>query len=120
MDRNTLGRSPVKKQSELSIFVSYFPGQGTRCRMLQAGEQARRSGTDTVIGALSTAHGWKPQRPPPVLRRCSGRKMQKNGRTVDELDLDACLKRRPELILIDELSHLNAEEARHMRALPGC
>lgn len=115
MDRNTLGRSPVKKQGRLSIFVSYFPGAGTRCRMLQAGEQARRSGTDTVIGALS--HGPWPETAAAAARfeTLLGKKMQKNGRTVEELDLDACLKRRPELILIDELSHLNAEEARHMR-----
>ena len=31
------------------------------------------------------------------------------------MDLDACLKRHPDLILIDDLSHLNADEARHMR-----
>ena len=53
MDRNTLGQSAAKKHGKLSIFASYFPGAGKHCRMLQAGEQAQRSGTDVVIGTLS-------------------------------------------------------------------
>ena len=53
MDRNTLGQSAAKKHGKLSIFSSYFPGAGKHCRMLQAGEQAQRSGTDVVIGTLS-------------------------------------------------------------------
>ena len=41
--------------------------------------------------------------------------MSRNDCMEEELDLDACLKRHPDLILIDDLSHLNADEARHMR-----
>ena len=115
MDRNTLGQSAAKKHGKLSIFSSYFPGAGKHCRMLQAGEQAQRSGTDVVIGTLSCSLWPETGTAASRFETLPGKKMQKDGRTVEELDLDACLKRHPDLILIDELSHLNAEEARHMR-----
>ena len=115
MDRNTLGQSAAKKHGKLSIFASYFPGAGKHCRMLQAGEQAQRSGTDVVIGTLSCSLWPETGTAASRFETLPGKKMQKDGRTVEELDLDACLKRHPDLILIDELSHLNAEEARHMR-----
>ena len=115
MDRNTLGQSAAKKHGKLSIFSSYFPGAGKHCRMLQAGEQAQRSGTDVVIGTLSCSLWPESGTAASRFETLPSKKMQKDGRTVEELDLDACLKRHPDLILIDELSHLNAEEARHMR-----
>lgn len=115
MDRNTLGQSAAKKHGKLSIFASYFPGAGKHCRMLQAGEQAQRSGTDVVIGTLSCSLWPETGTAASRFETLPVKKMQKDGRTVEELDLDACLKRHPDLILIDELSHLNAEEARHMR-----
>ncbi len=37
------------------------------------------------------------------------------GQRSDEIDLGACLKRLPQLILIDELSHLNADDSRHAK-----
>src|SRR5699024_940974 len=40
---------------------------------------------------------------------------QPNGKSDDGMNLDACLKRRPQLILIDELSHRNADNSRHRK-----
>lgn len=36
---------------------------------------------------------------------------------IYEIDLDACLKRRPQILLIDDLSHVNAEGSRHKTAI---
>ena len=38
-----------------------------------------------------------------------------DGRTDYEMDLDACLKRLPDLILVDDLSHLNMDDSHHMK-----
>ena len=41
--------------------------------------------------------------------------VQEDGQTIAEIDIEACLIRRPTLILIDTLSHLNVEGARHRK-----
>ena len=41
--------------------------------------------------------------------------MQQEGYTGYEIDLDACLSRRPQLIVIDDLSHHNSHDARHRK-----
>ncbi|MDT9702729.1 sensor histidine kinase KdpD, partial [Streptomyces sp. P17] len=41
------------------------------------------------------------------------RRMEYKGRVVEEMDLDAVLARRPQLVLVDELAHTNGPESRH-------
>ncbi len=41
------------------------------------------------------------------------RRVEYKGRTLDEMDLDAILARRPKLVLVDELAHTNAPGVRH-------
>ena len=41
------------------------------------------------------------------------RRVDYKGRVLDEMDLDAILKRRPKLVLVDELAHTNAPGSRH-------
>src|ERR1700723_3345024 len=36
-----------------------------------------------------------------------------HGRTIEEFDLDGALKRKPKLIIVDELAHSNAPDCRH-------
>ena len=50
-----------------------------------------------------------------ALRRCRSKAFSEAGKTVYELDVDACLKRGPRLLLIDELSHENAGGSRHRK-----
>ena len=104
-----------KKQGTLSIFVSYFSGTGKRYRMLQEAKRMQQEGADVVIGALSCDSWTETGAIANQFERLPCKQMPRNGRMEEELDLDACLKRRPDLILIDDLSHLNADEARHMR-----
>ena len=115
MDLSPSKQTAEKKQGNLSIFASYFPGAGKRYRMLKAAEQARREGADVVIGALSHDLWPATENIADQFETLPGKQMPRNGQTVEELDLDACLARHPDLILIDELSHLNGENARHMR-----
>ena len=105
----------AKKQGKLTIFASYFSGAGKSCAMLKAAQEAKAAGIDVVIG-LSPSEQWPETE---VLAAgfehvpCST--TQPNGQSDDDMSLDACLKRRPQLILIDELSHRNADNSRHRK-----
>jgi two-component system sensor histidine kinase KdpD len=88
-------------------------GVGKTYRMLQEGRSAHAEGRDVVIGYLephdrpdtvSLADGIEQV---PHLRAGYG------GLALEEMDVDAVLRRAPELALIDELAHTNLPEARN-------
>src|SRR5262252_160200 len=88
-------------------------GVGKTYRMLQEGRQAQEEGRDVVIGYL------EPHDRPETAALADGLEVVPRLRTqhgaleLDELDVDAVIRRAPELALIDELAHTNAPEMRN-------
>ena len=97
----------------LKIFLGAAPGVGKTYEMLSEGAARRKSGTDVVIGIVET-HGRSETealtRGQEIVPR---RMMSHEGRSLDEMDIDAILARRPEIVLVDELAHTNAPGSRH-------
>ena len=105
----------AEKQGKLTIFASYFSGAGKSFAMLKAAEKARAAGVDVVIG-LSPSEPWPDtQAFAAGFERVSGERAQADGPSDDDRNLDACLKRRPQLVLVDDLSHRNADNSRHRK-----
>ena len=104
-----------KRQGKLTIFASYFSGAGKSWAMLKAAQEAKDAGVDVVIG-LSPREQWPDTE---ALAQGFERVLcgpdQPDGQSDDDRNLDACLARRPQLVLIDELSHKNAENSRHKK-----
>lgn len=106
---------PEKKRGRLTIFASYYSGAGKSYSMLEAAESARRAGTDVAVGLLS-CDSWPQTRAlADTFEALPCKTVTRDGQTDREIDLDACLKRRPQLILIDDLSHWNANDSRHRK-----
>ncbi len=104
-ERETRGR--------LKIFLGAAPGVGKTYEMLQDGRARRDGGTDVVIGVVET-HGR--QETAALLdgfEIVPRLKLDYKGRDLDEMDLDAIIARRPQLVLVDELAHTNVEGSRH-------
>lgn len=115
MTTDHLTGDAARKQGKLTIFASYFPGAGKSYAMLEAAKKAKVGGADVVIG-LSPSEQWSETKElAELFEKVPCKAVLQNGRTDDEIDLDACLKRRPQLILIDELSHRNIGDARHRK-----
>ncbi|TIU11809.1 MAG: two-component sensor histidine kinase, partial [Mesorhizobium sp.] len=100
-------------RGRLRIFLGAAPGVGKTYEMLLAGRARRADGIDVAIGVVET-HGRKETQALvegyEVIPR---REVEYRGRVLDEMDIDAILKRRPELVLIDELAHTNGPGSRH-------
>src|SRR5262249_25057009 len=103
------------RRGKLMIFFGYAAGVGKTYAMLQAARQERAEGVDVVVGYVEP-HG-RPQTSallegleviPPLL-------LPYRGVNLRELDLDAVVKRKPRLALVDELAHTNAEGCRHAK-----
>ena len=95
------------------ILLGAAAGVGKTYRMLQEGRQAQAEGRDVVIGYL------EPHDRPETAALADGLELVPKLRTrrgeleLDEMDLDAVIRRTPELALVDELAHTNAPGARH-------
>jgi two-component system sensor histidine kinase KdpD len=101
------------KRGRLRVLLGAAPGVGKTFEMLEEGRRLRGDGRDVVIGVVET-HG----RPataaqadglPVVPRRVT----LVDGAEVSELDVDAVLRRDPDVALIDELAHTNAPGSRN-------
>jgi two-component system, OmpR family, sensor histidine kinase KdpD len=98
---------------KLRVFVGAAPGVGKTYEMLQTARARRKDGYDIVVGIVET-HGRKETEALlEGLEIIPRRRIEYNGRWLEEMDLDAILVRRPQIVLVDELAHTNAPGSRH-------
>jgi two-component system sensor histidine kinase KdpD len=124
-ERRDLGRRPspeallekAKKEESragrLKIFLGAAPGVGKTYEMLQEARARLKEGKDVVVGVVET-HG-RPETEVllegfEVIPR---KRLEYRDRLLEEMDLDAILARRPQLVLVDELAHTNVAGSRH-------
>ena len=116
MDTPTLSDPfTAKTPGKLTIFASYFPGTGKSHAMLEAARIAKQEGLDVVVGLLSCDRWPSVGKLAEGLEAVRCKTVTQEGRIESELDLDACIKRLPQLIVIDDLSHTNLGESRHRK-----
>src|SRR5271167_4037351 len=108
-----LAEAKRQGRGRLKVYLGMAPGVGKTFEMLTAGKRRRDEGVDVVVGVVET-HGRKdtevlldglevlPRNP-----------IEYRGRHLLEFDLDAALKRKPKLLLVDEFAHSNVHGSRH-------
>ena len=103
------------RRGHLKIFFGYAAGVGKTYTMLQAAHAAKNRGVDVVVGYV------EPHARPETSALLSGleivptKKVSYNGIVLNEFDLDATILRAPQLVLVDEFAHTNAEGCRHAK-----
>jgi two-component system sensor histidine kinase KdpD len=95
------------------IFLGGAPGVGKTYAMLQAARTKLREGVDVVVGVVETHGRDETQSLLDGLEIIPRHEVDYKGHKLGEMDLDAILKRRPGLVLVDELAHTNAPGSRH-------
>lgn len=99
----------------LKIFLGAAPGVGKTFEMLSEAKAAKLAGRDVVVGVVETHGRAETEALLEGLEVLPRRPVAKGGRAFDEMDLDALIVRKPELALVDELAHTNAEGSRHAK-----
>jgi len=106
-------RREERRVGKLRIFVGAAPGVGKTYEMLLQAQARRKDGYDVVIGVVET-HGRKETEALlSGLEVIPRHHVEYKGQTLAEMDLDAIIARRPQIVLVDELAHTNAEGSRH-------
>lgn len=105
----------ASNRGQLKIFLGYCAGVGKTYKMLQEGMVAKRNGINVVIGIVETHGRVETEALVRELEAIPRKSIQYSGITVDEMDLDTLLERRPQLVLVDELAHTNIPGSRHTK-----
>lgn len=103
------------KRGKLKIFFGYVAGVGKTYAMLEAAHEALRAGVDVVAGYIEPHQRIETSKLIEGLEVLPTLEIEHNGITINEFDLDGALKRKPALILVDELAHTNDEQCRHLK-----
>ena len=112
--RRVVAAEAREKRGKLTVFFGAAPGVGKTYAMLEvARAEMEREKRDVVLGIVETHGRYETGAQLLGLELLPRRKLHYRGVDVEELDLDAALKRRPQLLLVDELAHTNAEGSRH-------
>ena len=102
-------RQENSNKGHLKIFFGYAAGVGKTYAMLEAAHMEKQQGIDVVVGYI------EPHARPKTAALLNGlevlptREVLYNGMIRNEFDIDMALKRKPQIILVDELAHTNAE-----------
>ncbi len=102
-------------RGHLHIFFGYAAGVGKTYAMLKDAHRTMQNGFDTVVGYV------EPHTRPDTsalldgLERLPAKPVLNGTITLQEFDIDAALKRKPQLIIVDELAHTNAPGLRHSK-----
>ncbi len=106
---------PAQRPGRLRIYFGANAGVGKTWSMLSAAQRERRAGGDVVIGVVETHGRAETAALLDGLQVLPLREVPYRGHVLRELDIDAALERRPQVLLVDELAHSNAPGSRHAK-----
>lgn len=104
-----------EKRGKLKIYLGMCAGVGKTFSMLQDASMAYGRKTDVVIGYVETHKRSDTEFLLFHLPQIERKKIEYKGFTLEEMDIDEILKRKPKLVVVDELAHTNAPGSRHKK-----
>lgn len=103
------------QRGKLKVYLGYGPGVGKTWQMLQEGHRLRDEGIDVVVGLVESHGREETARLVEGLEVVPRRQIQYRGIVIDEMDLDALMARKPQIVLVDELAHTNAPDSKNAK-----
>ncbi len=104
-----------RKSGKLRVFLGMCAGAGKTYSMLKAAHMAKSEGTDVVVGYIETHGRIETEQLVAGLEVIPRKKRSYRNVLLEEMDLDAILARKPQVVLVDELAHSNVPESRHVK-----
>jgi two-component system sensor histidine kinase KdpD len=108
-------KPPEKTKGTLKLFLGYAPGVGKTYSMLSEAIRRHGRGEDVIVGVVET-HGRKGiAELAPQIETVPRKKIDYKGTVFEEMDIDGILRRRPQVVLVDELAHTNIPGSKHRK-----
>jgi two-component system sensor histidine kinase KdpD len=104
-----------QQRGRLKVYLGFAAGVGKTCEMLQEAQRLKHQGVDVVIGIIETHGRAETAAQIGDLEQVPRRRLEYSGVVLEEMDLDAILRRHPTVVLVDELAHTNAPGSRNAK-----
>src|ERR1700723_3129214 len=104
-----------QKRGRFKVFLGYAPGVGKTFSMLSEAVRRKSRGEDVVIGIVETHGRARTAELSSQMEAVPRKKIEYKGTMFEEMDVDAILARKPEVVLVDELAHTNIPGSRHRK-----
>lgn len=102
-----------QQRGRLKLYLGFAAGVGKTYEMLQEARRLKTQGVDVVIGIIETHGRADTAAQIGDLEQVPRRRIEYRGVVLEEMDLEAILARRPQVVLVDELAHTNAPGSRN-------
>ena len=104
-----------RERGKLKVYVGSAAGTGKTFRMLQEAHDLRRRGVDVVVGFVETHGRADTEAEIRDLEVVPRRRIAYRNVTLEEMDIDAIVARRPQVVVVDELAHTNVPGSSHRK-----
>ena len=105
----------LSRRGRLKIFLGAAAGVGKTYAMLETAQARKAEGVDVVVGYVEPHNRPETEALLAGLEVIPPRLVEYRGAVLEEMNTDAILARKPQLVLVDELAHTNAPGARHVK-----
>jgi two-component system sensor histidine kinase KdpD len=103
----------MRQRAKLRVYLGAAPGVGKTYKMLEEAHRRAERGADVVVGFVETHGRALTAQMAEGLETVPRLTREYRGIDFEEMDLDAVLARRPQVVLVDELAHTNVPGGRH-------
>ncbi|MBW8325882.1 MAG: sensor histidine kinase KdpD [Prolixibacteraceae bacterium] len=103
------------KRGKLKIFFGMCAGVGKTYSMLEAAHIEKKKGADIVIGYVETHNRKETNELVKGFELVARKSYTYKSTSLEEMDLDAIIARKPQIVLVDELAHTNVHGSRHLK-----
>ena len=110
-----LARIKERERARLRIYIGAAPGVGKTYEMLQEAHALRARGLDVVVGYVETYGRRDTEAQIKDLEVIPRRAVEYRGVTMEEMDVGALIRRKPQVCLVDELAHTNVPGSRNTK-----
>jgi two-component system sensor histidine kinase KdpD len=95
------------KRGRIKLYLGFAAGVGKTYQMLEEAHVLKKRGIDVVIGYVETHRRTETEALTAGLEIVPRKKFEYRGIVVEEMDLDAVLARKPQVVVVDEIAHTN-------------
>ena len=103
------------QRGRLKLYIGFAAGVGKTYRMLEEAHALKKRGVDVVLGFIETHGRAETAVLIDGLEQVPRRHVEYRSVTVDEMDLDRVLARKPKIAVVDELAHTNVPGSRNRK-----
>lgn len=110
-----LAKLHADEQPKLRVYIGAAPGVGKTYQMLADAHLQKKQGIDIVVAVVDTHGRDETAAMIGDLECIPMRRIYYGGITLEEMDVDAVIERRPQIAIVDELAHTNVTGSKNLK-----